>query len=168
MNNTLDTFVLIVFVVFFGGPVLLWGIAFFTGNAEEKKHYESIVAREEALRHIMVVPVKRLPEYFSGCHLVHGSVVISSNRFTRVLAIFRLLLGGNVTSFETLLDRARREAVLRMKEEAAKLGANMILNMKFGTVPLMDGDDQGPGGIVEVFVYGTAGKCSTLYKNNNP
>ena len=143
------------------GTALLLIAAFFTGNAEEKKHYESIVAREEALRHIMVVPVKRLPEYFSGCQLVRGSVVISSNSFTRMLVAFRGFFGGNVQGYETLLDRARREAVLRMKEEAAELGANMILNMKFETITLGNVHDprqQGALGTVEVLFYGTAGK----------
>jgi len=152
---------LLFIIIFWVGTLLLLVAAFFTGKAEEKKHYESLVAREEALRHIMVIPVKRLPESFSGYQLVRGSVVMSSNKFTRMLAAFRGFFGGNVQGYETLLDRARREAVLRMKEEAAKLGANMILNMKFETVTLGNVHDprqRGALGTVEVLVYGTAGK----------
>lgn len=147
-------------ILLFGGILLLLS-AFLAGNADEKKHYESIIAREETLRHIMVVPVKRLPEYFSTYQLVRGSVVISSNKFTRMLASFRNFFGGNMRSYETLLDRARREAVLRMKEEAAKLGADMILNMKFETATLgnvHDPQQRGALGTVEVLAYGTAGK----------
>ncbi|HBO37267.1 MAG TPA: YbjQ family protein, partial [Pasteurellaceae bacterium] len=131
-----DRIVLLIQLMFLVGMILLLVAAFFAGSADEKKHYQSILAREEALNHIMVVPVKRLPEFFSTRELVLGSVVMSSNKFTRMLAAFRNIFGGKVHSYETLLDRARREAVLRMKEEAVKLGANMILNMKFETAAL--------------------------------
>lgn len=136
-------------------------IAFFTGNRNEKKHYESILRREEELRHIMVVLVRKPPKNFCNQHLVRGSVVISSNYFTRLLAGFRNFFGGNISAYETLLDRARREAVLRMKEEAAKMGSSMIINMKFETTTLgniHDPRQQAANGTVEVLAYGTAGK----------
>lgn len=156
-----DTFELLFLLIFWLGMLLLLVAAFWAGSADEKKHYADILKREEALRHIMIIPVKRLPEYFSTRQLVRGSVVLSSNKFTRMLAAFRNFFGGNVRSYETLLDRARREAVLRMKEEAVKLGADMILNMKFETATLGNVHDprqKGALGTVEVLVYGTAGK----------
>lgn len=136
-------------------------VAFITGGRDEKKHYASILEREEALRHIMIIPVKRPPKNFVGQQLVMGSVVMSSNYFTRMLSAFRNFFGGNMSSYETLLDRARREAVLRMKEQADELGAELILNMKFETATLgniHDPQQQGALGTVEVLAYGTAGK----------
>jgi uncharacterized protein YbjQ (UPF0145 family) len=50
---------------------------------------------------------------------VSGSVVVSVDYFKRFLAGLRTLVGGRVTSYETLLDRARREAILRCKETRA-------------------------------------------------
>ena len=61
-------------------------------------------------------------------------MVVSSNYFSRMLAGFRNFFGGNVRSYETLLNRARREAILRMKAEA--IGADIVFNMKFETVSL--------------------------------
>lgn len=135
-------------------------VAYFTGSRDEKKHYASILAREDELRHIRIIPVKRPPKVFYDQHLVRGSVVISSNAFTRFLAGFRNFFGGNMRSYESLLDRARREAILRMKAEAQEYGADLILNMKLETVTLGNPHDanQGAAAVVEVLAYGTSGK----------
>lgn len=141
--------------------LILLLLGFYIGRDDEQRHYASILQREEALRHIMVVVVKRPPEGFVGQRLVRGSVVVSSNYFTRFLAAFRHFFGGRIGSYEVLLDRARREAVLRMKEEAAEAGADIIFNMRFETCTLgniHDGRNQAAAGTVEVLAYGTAGR----------
>ena len=87
--------------------------------------------------------------------LVCGNVVISVDYFKTVIAGLRNLVGGNITAYESLLDRARREAILRMQEQAATLGSRMIINMKFETSRVSG--DAGRGlGSVEVLAYGTA------------
>ena len=137
--------------------VIMLLIAFFTGNHNEKKHYASILAREDELHRIMIVSLKHPPENFVTQELVRGSVVISSNYFTRMLAGLRNFF----RSYETLLDRARREAILRMKEEAEALGADIVFNMKFETASLDNvyaHQQGGAVGTVEVLAYGTAGK----------
>lgn len=136
-------------------------VAYFTGSRDEKKHYASILAREDELRHIRIIPVKRPPRVFCDQHLVVGSVVVSSNAFTRFLAGFRNFFGGNVRSYESLLDRARREAILRMKAQAEEYGANLILNVKLETATLgniHDPRQAAQNATVEVLAYGTAGK----------
>lgn len=148
-------------------PLFLLVLAYFVGRWLEKKHYQSILAREEALHHIMIVQMKRPPPNFINQQLVRGSVVVSSDYFTRFLAFFRQIFGGSIGSYETLLDRARREAILRMKEQASDLNANMIFNLKFETATLgnIHAPNQGGAlGTVEVLVYGTAGR---LNSNNN-
>ncbi|MDO5357252.1 YbjQ family protein [Conchiformibius steedae] len=142
-------------------PVGLLVLGFVFGSRAEKKHYASILAREEQLRHIVVLSVKRPPKSFAEQQMVMGSVVVSSDYFTRLLAWFRNIFGGNVRSYETLLDRARREAILRMKAQADEIGAEMVLNMKFETATLGSPNQpqqQGALGTVEVLAYGTAGK----------
>ena len=69
--------------------------------------------------------------------------------------MLRSILGGRITAYETLLDRARREAVLRMKEEASALNANIIYNIKLETASISK-NAAGSIGSVEVFAYGTA------------
>ena len=67
----------------------------------------------------------------------------------------RNIFGGRVTSYETLLDRARREAILRMKEEAKELNAELVFNIKLETSSIYKGKGNSVGS-VEVLAYGTA------------
>jgi uncharacterized protein YbjQ (UPF0145 family) len=140
------------------GFVFLLGlIGLVFGSWNERKHYRSIVAREAQLKHILVFNEKRPPLEVTGLpfHLVQGSVVVSSDYFKNIAAGLRSFFGGRLSVYETLLDRARREAVLRMKAEAQARGANIVVNVLFETCNLTQ---QQPGAIVscEVLVYGTA------------
>ena len=67
----------------------------------------------------------------------------------------RAIIGGRVSSYETLIDRARREAILRMKEQAAAKGANYVFNVKMETSSISKGQRDSIGS-VEVLAYGTA------------
>ena len=87
------------------------------------------------------------------CSLVSGSVVISVDYFKRILAGLRNIFGGNVQSYETLVDRARREAVLRMKESCPD--ADYVLNLRLETSSIFKGKRKQVGS-VEVLAYGTA------------
>lgn len=130
---------------------------YLSGRWLEQRHYRSILAREAALRHLLVLPV-RVPanehsQYDST--LVTGSVVVSVDYFKTVAASLRNVFGGRVGAYESLLDRARREATLRMQEEAQQLGADIIYNVKYETSRIGENDAKGLGS-VEVLAYGTA------------
>ena len=84
-------------------------------------------------------------------HLVSGNVVVASDYFKSFLASLVNLLGGRVKSFETLLDRGRREALLRLKEQASQQQATAIFNVKYETVRV-----GGRVTTIEVLAYGTA------------
>lgn len=135
--------------------VLLAG--FVIGQLLEKNHYKSIRKRETLLRNIPAISSKKLPESFLPCstEIVAGNVVISVDAFKKFVAGLRILIGGRVTSYETLIDRARREALLRMKEEAKKLGASFVFNVKMETSSISKGRENSIGSI-EVLAYGTA------------
>jgi uncharacterized protein YbjQ (UPF0145 family) len=132
-------------------------IGYLFGKWAEKRHYRSIHEREDSLRDLLVLPV-RVPEPQHLGHdstLVTGSVVISVDYFKTVAASLRNLFGGRVGAYETLIDRARREATLRMQEDAQLKGAELIYNVKYETSRI--GDNAGKGlGSVEVLAYGTA------------
>ncbi len=127
------------------------------GSYREKKHYQSILEREEQMRNIMVFDTRECadPNRDSGGRLVQGSVVISVDYFKKFVASLRKLVGGRLRSYESLLDRGRREAVLRMKQEAKSLGADQIINVKFETSSISKGAE-GNLGSIEVLVYGSA------------
>jgi len=126
------------------------------GRIAEKSHYRSIIEREKKLRNLPAIASKIPPmDKAYNSALVSGNVVISVDYFKRFIAGLRNLVGGRVSSYETLIDRARREAVLRMKEQAEQMGAVMVFNVKFETASISQGR-RGTVGSVEVFSYGTA------------
>ncbi|MFV0476471.1 MAG: YbjQ family protein [Parahaliea sp.] len=135
--------------------LLLAGYLF--GRRAEKRHYASIYEREDQLRYLVVLNERFPPAYRlkHSSELVCGNVVISVDYFKTVVAALRNLVGGNISAYESLLDRARREAVLRMQEDAESLGADMIINMKFET-SRVSGQAGKSIGSVEVLAYGTA------------
>ena len=137
--------------------LLILGYGF--GRYAEAKHYRSIIAREKELAHIPAVaskfPDPSLLARNPGSRLVSGSVVISVDYFKRFVAGLRNIFGGRVSSYESLLDRARREALLRMKQEASEHGAEIIFNVKLETASISKGQ-RGTIGSVEMLAYGTA------------
>ncbi len=137
--------------------ILLLIMAFFTGSIAERRHYKSIIRREGALGDMVVIVAKTLPPMSPApaTALVRGSVVISVDYFKRFLARLRMIFGGRIHTYESLLDRARREAILRMQEQARELGATMIFNMRFETSSISKGRKDAVG-TVEVLAYGTA------------
>jgi len=143
----------------------LLALGFVFGQYLENQHYKSILQRESSLRHIPAIATKHLPQEFIPCttQMVCGNVVISIDFFKKFVAGLRTIVGGRVSSYETLIDRARREAILRMKEQAAAQGANYIFNVKMETSSISKGRRNSIGS-VEVLAYGTAVTTSGLTK----
>ena len=133
--------------------IVLLAIGYWFGSRSEKKHYQSIQLREQQLVGLPVV-ASRYPPEEGHYHqqLVTGSVVVASDYFKTFLAGLVNIFGGSVISYESLLDRGRREALLRMKNEANDSGASMIFNVKFETASVGNGRT----GSIEVLAYGTA------------
>ena len=127
------------------------------GRIAEARHFKSIMDREKQYQHILTFSERFPPSGVSrvNSELVGGNVVISVDYFKRIVAGLRGIVGGRLTSYESLLERARREAILRMKETAKDMGANMVVNVKLETASISKGKKQQVGS-VEVYAYGTA------------
>ena len=126
------------------------------GQFVERRHYRSIIEREAKYNALPAIASRYPPiEPHYSQVLVTGSTVVSVDYFKRFLAALRNLFGGRVTSYESLLDRARRESLLRMKEKSAALGASMVFNVKYETASISKGAGNTIGSI-EVLAYGTA------------
>lgn len=137
--------------------LMIVGLVF--GVAAEKRHFKSIQLRESELRDILTFNEKRLPpdRQFKRGTLVVGSVVIAEDYFKRVAAALRSFAGGRVTVYESLMDRGRREAIVRMKAAARKEGATMVFNVRFETSSLAEGTaGRRPMFSAEFIAYGTA------------
>jgi uncharacterized protein YbjQ (UPF0145 family) len=140
---------IIIFVV-----LICCGLIF--GRATEHGHYRSIRVRER--RHAQLSTTnKRVPtgsvNNVDHVELVFGNVVISIDYFKKIMAALSNIFGGQLTSYESLLDRARREAVLRLKESCPQ--ADQIINLRIETSSISKGDNKQIGS-VEVLAYGTA------------
>ncbi|MFC5459775.1 YbjQ family protein [Massilia niabensis] len=143
---------LLLLLLFWGVPIVL-GYVF--GQIAEKRHYRSIHAREQAWLHLPTTAGRHpvTDGRVTRSELVTAGTVVSADYFKRAAAALRTVIGGRVKSHESLLDRARREAVLRLKERCR--GAHEIVNLRLETAPL---STTNAGGVsaVEVFAYGTA------------
>jgi uncharacterized protein YbjQ (UPF0145 family) len=139
--------------------LLLMAVGYTCGTIAEKRHYKSIIRREKELIKLMLVNVEGrfADDAVSKSFLVSGSMVVSNDYFKRLLAILRNFFGGRVKAYETLIDRARREAILRMKEEAKAKGAHMIVNLRLETSTIgRSAKKKNCVGSIEVLAYGTA------------
>jgi uncharacterized protein YbjQ (UPF0145 family) len=136
--------------------IVLLSLGYFIGQYAEKRHYRSIIEREADFNKLPAIASRFPPEdrpYKQA--LVIGNTVVSVDYFKRFIAALRNVFGGRVTSYESLLDRARRESVLRMKAQAKTMGASLVFNIKYETASISKGAGYSIGSI-EVLAYGTA------------
>jgi uncharacterized protein YbjQ (UPF0145 family) len=139
-------------------PVLML-LAWMSGTFIERRHLKSLHLLEGESEELMALTIEDLPAGWEveSCDLVMGNVVISQDYFKRVAAALKGVFGGNIRVLEPLLERARREAVLRMKAEADARGHDTIINVRIETSPLAGGGGQGRGVAgVEILAFGTA------------
>lgn len=116
-------------------------ICYFTGRSREKKHYKSIREREVKLYkqpHINFSKNVNISQPVKNAQLVSASVVIGCDYFKVFLASLRNIFGGNVSAYESVLDRGRREAILRIRESAYRMRADLVMNIKIETVMLSE------------------------------
>lgn len=81
--------------------------------------------------------------------LVRGIVVRSRSVVGQALAGLQTLLGGNITVYTNMCERARVDAYTIMCGHAERNGANAVLAMRYDTTEIMRG-------VTEVLCYGTA------------
>lgn len=149
MNNSL-TQMLINYAPF----ILLFAAGWFFGSRHEHQHLAQLSIAEQELSHIMVSSerfyVPKLAANTEG-ELVLGSVVIAQDYFKMIIARVLSIFGKNLTTYETLLDRARREAIVRMRTEAQAKGYNYIYGLRLEVSNINQ-----LGSMVEAIAYGTA------------
>jgi uncharacterized protein YbjQ (UPF0145 family) len=125
-------------------------VGYLVGGAIERKHYLEIRRRESDLVVRMPTRSDRGPKLESGdTFLVAASVVVASDYFKNFVGALRNFFGGRLSTHETLLDRARREAVIRLQERAVAAGAAELVDLHIQASFI---DSKG----IEVSAYGTA------------
>ena len=81
--------------------------------------------------------------------MAKGTVVQSKNFGKDFMAGMKTLVGGEITGYTEMLNEARQIAVKRMVDEAEALGADAVVNIRYGSSAVMQG-------AAEVIAYGTA------------
>ena len=81
--------------------------------------------------------------------LVMGSVVQSKNLGRDFMAGMKTLVGGEIVSYTQMLNEARQIATDRMMAEAAALGADAVVGVRYASASIMQG-------AAEICAYGTA------------
>jgi uncharacterized protein YbjQ (UPF0145 family) len=137
--------------------LVLVAIGFVVGTIVERRHFASIRRRELELLELPTIATDELDRSRSveESILVVGVAVVAVDYFKVVAASIASFFGCRITAYETLLDRARRESILRMKEQAK--GYDLIINARLETSAL--GSEQNQSNkihSVECFSYGTA------------
>ncbi len=98
------------------------------------------------ITNIEVIPNKRIIKHFG---LVQGSSVRAKHVGRDIMAGVKNIFGGELKGYTELLQESRREAMMRMEEQAKAVGANAVLNVRFSTSSVAVG-------AAELFAYGTA------------
>lgn len=85
--------------------------------------------------------------------MARGSTIQAKNIGKDILAVLRNIVGGELTEYSKMLEDAREKAINRMVDDAGKMGADAVINVRFMTSMVMAGS-------AEILAYGTAVKLS--------
>ncbi|MBN1407145.1 MAG: YbjQ family protein [Calditrichaceae bacterium] len=102
---------------------------------------------------MIVVTIHEIPHYdvVEILGIVEGNTIRARSIFRDFLAFLKNIIGGEIEEYTKLMAESRDQAVDRMVEQADKLGADAILDMRFSTSEIMSG-------AAEILAYGTAVK----------
>lgn len=81
--------------------------------------------------------------------LVRGNTIRARHIGRDIMALCRNIVGGEIHEYTKLMAESREQSLDRMQAEAATLGADAIISVRFTTAMLM-------GGAAELLAYGTA------------
>ena len=135
--------------------LLILGVVF--GSMAERRHYADLMRREAALVDVIQTNSPTFLEPITAEQppmLVCAETVIATDYLKRFLASIRNFFGGEVRAFHSLMDRARRESVVKILEQAKAQGYNAICNLRLE--PADVGGNVQPQGTAMVCIVGSA------------
>jgi uncharacterized protein YbjQ (UPF0145 family) len=116
--------------------LFLIGLGIFVGGATERKHIRDLDRREALHRDVLITQVKTHPYAVSGPlppEIVIAEAVIATDYLKSFFGKWRNFFGGEMKSYRLLIERARREATMRIVEQAKARGFNAVCNIRFVT-----------------------------------
>lgn len=94
------------------------------------------------------VPGREIAEILG---IVTGNVVQTKHVGKDIMAAFKSVIGGEITSYTEMLTEARQKAIIRMVVAAREMEADAVVNLRFTTSSIMSNAS-------EILAYGTAVK----------
>ncbi len=100
-----------------------------------------------------LVNIDYIPGYVitDALGIVKGTTVQSKNIGKDIVSGMKTIVGGEITAYTDMIAKARQIATKRMVDDANNLGADAIINIKYGSSAVMSG-------AAEIIAYGTAVK----------
>jgi uncharacterized protein YbjQ (UPF0145 family) len=143
------------------GTILL-GVGYFRGRRNEQRHLAELKQQERKLRDVLVFATRYPPASTVPLDpvMVTGSAAIASDYFQMFVAGLRKIVGGRFDAYEHLISRARRQAMIRLKEAAREAGCRTVFNLRLETTRITQGA-RGGFTAVEVFAYATGFRPAT-------
>lgn len=129
-------------------------------NFPVKPPYQ-VTAPRYSVAHHMVTTAFELPGFriIRNLGVVRGITVRSRSVFGTLGGSLQTLIGGNISLFTQLCEKAREEAFEIMIQHASEIGANAIIGARYDANEVM-------GGVTEVLAYGTAVIVEPLEAHN--
>ena len=157
-DDILAAFLMLVFYI--GMPLLLLGGTWLTQHMIVRSRRNYLSEKEAYYRErIPMTNLKHFPDGdCSSSSLVTGAAVIASNYFVSFVSLFRHLFGGELKGYTGMCSDARRLALVRMLQDAEKIGANAVCTVRFETSTINSADQKNKAAGVELIAYGTAFK----------
>lgn len=137
--------------------LILAVVGFWRGRRNERAHLALLAAEEERLLDVLVFS-SRYPDHVTARMdpvLVSGSAVMGSDFYRMLIGTLRKVVGGNYLSYERLVERGRRQALIVLKQQAHACGARMVFNVMYSSARISD-PRMGQLPQFEVLAYGTA------------
>ena len=88
---------------------------------------------------------------FEMIGLVRGTMIQSVHVGKDIMNSLKTLVGGELTSYTEMMNEARAVATKRMADDAAAMGADAVVNIRYASSQVMQG-------AAEIMAYGTAVK----------
>lgn len=149
-----------------GFVLFLIGLGWVVGTISERRHLADLAEREFANGEFLVTQLKSFPAYAPSDlapRLIVGETVIATDYFKSFMASIGRLFGGEIRSYRSLLERARRESTQRIIDEARQLGYNAICNLRLETADV-GGNSSTKKGVAVVCILASA----TAYHFESP
>ncbi len=137
-------------------------VCYIIGKFIERLHFHNIQKREKRFKSLSAFTTEKSHtiDPTEEMKMVYGNIVIGIDYYKRVIGFLRKIRGGPLRTHERVIERARREAILRMKNQAYNWGAYKIINMRIETSAI--GSTQYPS--TEIYVYATGIKRKNTHQ----